>query len=296
MKRLPIAILAAFVSCAAFADNASETRLSVDLTRPASFSWTWTRNLDTAIRMTVKRGGDEFAVTGRVWSIVLGGADSGFVCDGVRTAYNEVLFDIHADALPTNGRYVVQLMVNNGTRSEEIGRGNLTVRLNPAMDYMPSCWMGYQKVARLASYFIQMDVITNAVIAALSTNSAPSASASASTVDFTDWTNHCLRVTKSKVPEMPIVKRFVWDGSNTEVRVMRCADFPAGRFVLPGAWSPLTNSYFEISAAVGEPERFHAERVSGQLWYKSAADESRKFMVKPAFVGNRQRNEYLNGE
>ena len=275
------ALLAANVALAA----GNQTALALDLARKnTAISLTWTEYCDNAVLAAGLRGGEEFPVAGWDVALVLGGTTSGCVVEGIAAGYNTVLFDIPASSIPTNGRYTVQINAMKDRRSEEWGRGSLRVNVNNGVSYMPTCWMGYQKVARLAASMLTMEFITNEVFTAVLTNVAVN-------VDFDSWTNGCIRGAKSDTAEVPVHTSFAWDGSNAVARAFRSHDLPGGAFTLPEDCAIATSS-FELDGETFLPEKL----ADGKWWYRSAADPTRKFMVKLAFVSDRVRNRILNGE
>ena len=217
-------------------------------------------------------------------SLVLGGTSSGCVVEGVATGYNVLAFDVPAASLPTNGRYAVQINAMHGRRSEEWGRGSLRVNISPGMEYMPTCWMGYQKVAKLAASMLTMEFITNEVFTAVLTNVAMR-------VDSSARTNACIHITKSKVEEIAVPTSFAWDGSNAVARAFRSHALPGGAFTLPEDHA-IAPSSFELDGEEFMPEKL----MDGKWWYRSTSDPTRKFMVKLAFVSDRVRDRILNGE
>ena len=131
---------------------------------------------------------------------------------------------------------------------------------------------------------LTMEFITNEVFTAVLTNVAVN-------VDFDSWTNGCIRVAKSNTAEVPVHTSFAWDGSNAVARAFRSHDLPGGAFTLPEDCAIATSS-FELDGETFLPEKL----ADGKWWYRSAADPTRKFMVKLAFVSDRVRNRILNGE
>ena len=279
-----IALLAASVAVSAFAAG-NEYSLTLDLARKnTAISLNWTEYCDNALVASVLRGGEEFPVEGWDVSLVLGGTSSGCVVEGVATGYNVLAFDVPAASLPTNGRYAVQINAMHGRRSEEWGRGSLRVNISPGMEYMPTCWMGYQKVAKLAASMLTMEFITNEVFTAVLTNVAMR-------VDSSARTNACIHITKSKVEEIAVPTSFAWDGSNAVARAFRSHALPGGAFTLPEDHA-IAPSSFELDGEEFMPEKL----MDGKWWYRSTSDPTRKFMVKLAFVSDRVRDRILNGE
>ena len=282
--RTTLGFLAALLAANLAPAAGNQTALALDLARKnTAISLTWTEYCDNAVLAAVLRGGEEFPVAGWDVALVLGGTTSGCVVEGIAAGYNTVLFDIPASSIPTNGRYTVQINAMKDRRSEEWGRGSLRVNVNNGVSYMPTCWMGYQKVARLAASMLTMEFITNEVFTAVLTNVSVR-------VDLSSWTNACIGVESSAAAGIPERSRFVWDGSNAVSRVFRSHNLPGGAFTLPQNLAIATSSF-----ALGG-ETFLPQKVDGRWWYCSTSNPARRFMVKLAFVGDGLRNRYLNGE
>ena len=277
--------VAALVALASLADAGSATSLALDLSRKnTSISLSWTEFCDNSVRASVLRGGEEFGVSGWDVFLAIGGTSSGCVVEGVADGFNEVVFNVPASSIPTNGRYTVQINAMKDRRSEEWGRGNLRVNLNPGVEFMPTCWMGYQKVARLAASMLTMEFVTNEVFSTVLSNAV-------ARVDSSARTNACIHVTKSRVAEIGVPTSFVWDGSNAVSRAFRSHVLPGGAFTLP------ENHAIAASSFVLGGETFLPEKLAdGKWWYRSTSDPTRKFMVRLAFVSDRVRRKYLNGE
>lgn len=282
MKKTIAAIIAFCGLFAAFADAGAELVLSLDLARKnTAISWTWTEYCDTAVRVTVMRNGEDFPVAGWDASLVLGGTASGCVVEGVRSGYNDITFTVPAFSMPTNGKYTVQINAMKDRRSEEWGRGNVRVNMNPGMAYMPTCWMGYQKVAQLAASMITVDLITNDVVRAVQSNFYPKA-----TGKVDPYTNDCFLVGFSFVPEVVSGARFFWDGESGDTMVFRNvgspgvfksrdgsvsnAEFELYRDGVRISWTNNTKNVF-VSTATNEVKRFKASAWFGSEAQKKAA-------------------------
>ena len=230
MKRLTF-FLAAMSILTACADLGQETIVNVDLSRRPlnGLSWSWTEYNDTSVRLVANRNGDEFCITNWSAYLVLGGGASGCVYEGLQSGYNEFVFNVDSSSLPTNGRYTVQIVGSQGRRSEEWARGNLRVNINPAVNYMPTCWMGYQKVARLAALYVTWD----GLMASPSNHQelANSVAAALNEVDIGErvstCTNPCVCVTKSNIPELPLWSYLAWDGVSSDPRLYWNSTLPA---------------------------------------------------------------------
>ena len=137
---IPFLFGIAFTALAAFG---VETSISLDVARKnSSISLSYTECCDHTVRATIRDNGDDFDCNGWEVNLVFGAGDSGCVHEGVVAYANEVLFNIPASSMPTNGKYTVQVMAMKSGRSYEWGRGTLRVNANPGMEYMPTCWMG----------------------------------------------------------------------------------------------------------------------------------------------------------
>ena len=275
------ALLAANVALAA----GNQTALALDLARKnTAISLTWTEYCDNAVLAAVLRGGEEFPVAGWDVALVLGGTTSGCVVEGIAAGYNTVLFDIPASSIPTNGRYTVQINAMKDRRSEEWGRGSLRVNVNNGVSYMPTCWMGYQKVARLAASMLTMEFITNEVFTAVLTNMS-----SLATVE--PLTRPCVVVTKSKVAEIEAPVGFVCAETNGTQYILRS-------FAVPGAQFTFTASgEEELSAFALDGETFLPEKLAdGEWWYRSTADPTRKVSIRLTYVSERICRKTLYGK
>lgn len=190
-----------------FADMGQETITSVDLSRRPlnGLSWSWTEYCDSSVRLVANKNGDEFCTTNWTCYLVIGGGSSGCVYEGIQRGYNETVFNVDASSLPTNGRYTVQIVGTQGRRSEEWARGYVRVNLSPAVEYMPTCWMGYQKVARLAALYVTWDdLMTSTENRAELTNTVMTVYGELDIGEYvSDFTNPCVRVAKSNVAELP---------------------------------------------------------------------------------------------
>lgn len=240
MKKYIATLLTAAASVA-FATG-TETAILLDVARRnTSISLSYTECCDHAVRATIRDSGDDFDCNGWTVNMVFGAGDRGVVHEGVVTNANEVLFDIPASSMPTNGKYTVQVLAMKSGRSYEWGRGTLRVNANPGMEYMPTCWMGYQKVARLAASMITVELLTNDVVQAAMSNSV-------ARLDVTNrpmFTNVCFFIDKTFVPGLNRATRFFWDRQEAEPWVFRTARFPEGVFYAPGG--SITNAFFELT-------------------------------------------------
>ena len=134
---------------------------AVDLARrAAAVAWTWTGLADNAVRLSLTRGGGDFPTAGWGGTLFIGDGALGCAVPGAASGYNELIFDVGRDSVPTNGRYAVQVLATNGTgRVEEWARGTLTVRANPAAEGMPTNWSAYADIARKAAPYIDARAI-----------------------------------------------------------------------------------------------------------------------------------------
>ena len=230
-------IAAASAVCA----TGAETAIALDVSRRnTSISLTFTECCDRAVRATIRDGGDDFNCSGWEVNLVFGAGDRGVVHEGIVQNVNEVLFDIPASSMPTNGKYTVQILAMKAGRSNEWGRGTLRVNANPGMEYMPTCWMGYQKVARLAASMITTDLLTNDVVQAAYSNFVVRPKSA-----IQPYTNVCFSIGKSFVPGLNRNMHFFWDRQNTEPRIYRTASFADGYFLAPEG--SITNAVFKLN-------------------------------------------------
>lgn len=116
--------------------------VTLDLERPKrSFALQFTENTDTTVRAVLRASGAEFNPDG--WSGVLWygtPADGGITITNIAAAYGCMDWRVPAVAVPTNGRYTVQIFGAKGDNIEEWGSGILAVRLNPARETLPAEW------------------------------------------------------------------------------------------------------------------------------------------------------------
>lgn len=228
---------AAFVASA----MGAETAIALDISRRnTSISLSFTESCDHAVLATIRDGGDDYNCSGYDVNLVFGAGDRGAVHEGVVRNVNEVLFDIPASSMPTNGKYTVQILAMKDGRSVEWGRGTLRVNANPGMEFMPTCWMGYQKVARLAASMITTDLLTNDVVQAAYSNFVVRPKSM-----IQPYTNVCFSIGKSFVPGLNRNMHFFWDRQDTEPRTYRTASFAAGYFLAPGG--SITNAVFMLN-------------------------------------------------
>ncbi len=277
--------VAALVALASLADAGSATSLALDLSRKnTSISLSWTEFCDNSVRASVLRGGEEFGVSGWDVFLAIGGTSSGCVVEGVADGFNEVVFNVPASSIPTNGRYTVQINAMKDRRSEEWGRGNLRVNLNPGVEFMPTCWMGYQKVARLAASMLTMEFVTNEVFSTVLTNAI-----SLATVE--SLTRPCVVVTKSKVAEIEAPVGFVCAETNGTQYILRSFAVPAAHFTFTASGEE------ELSAFALDGETFLPEKLAdGKWWYRSTSDPTRKFSIRLTYVSDRVYRKMLYGE
>ena len=279
MKRLTF-FLSAMLILTSFADMGQETIVNVDLSRRPlnGLSWSWTEYNDTSVRLVANRNGDEFCITNWSAYLVLGGGASGCVYEGLRNGYNEFVFNVDASSMPTNGRYTVQIVGSQGRRSEEWARGNLRVNLNPAVNYMPTCWMGYQKVARLAALYVTWDdlmtspsnhqELTNTVVTVITD------------VDIGDYvstvTNPCVCVMKSNVPELPQLSKLAWDGVSNTPRVFWNSSLPAVLLMWDGTLD--TAELKILFDGNNDYTHFAPTNVNGDIYFSSCPTNLDKYI------------------
>ena len=285
MKRQTF-FLAAMSIMAAFADMGQETIVNVDLSRRPlnGLSWSWTEYNDTSVRLVANRNGDEFCITNWSAYLVLGGGASGCVYEGLRNGYNEFVFNVDASSLPTNGRYTVQVVGSQGRRSEEWARGNLRVNINPAVNYMPTCWMGYQKVARLAALYVTWDdLMTSPSNHQELTNTVVAAVGDADVGEYVSTrTNPCVRVMKSNLPELPRLSCLAWDGVSSDPRVYWNSTLPA---VLRLYGDTFENGELEIMKDNGHTDIYAPTNVRGRVFFSSCPTNLERYVrFRMAFV------------
>lgn len=150
--------------CASALLGGQEKLVSIDLARNNSnLSFAWTEFQNTTVRVSVKDNGTDFNLDGWDGFLVLGGGTRGLVVEGVRDGYGDFVFRVDQSAMPTNGKYTVQITAQRGYHTEEWASGVARVRLNPGVEYMPTCWMGYERVAKLVALYIGTNDVRRAV-------------------------------------------------------------------------------------------------------------------------------------
>ena len=259
-------IAAASAVCA----TGTETAIALDVSRRnTSISLTFTECCDHAVRAAIRDRGDDFNCSGWEVNLVFGAGDRGVVHEGIVQNVNEVLFDIPASSMPTNGKYTVQVLAMKAGRSNEWGRGTLRVNANPGMEYMPTCWMGYQKVARLAASMITTDRLTNEVVQAMREEFAPRR------LTVTPWTNNVLVVKKSFGGTFAWLSMFVQDRTQP---TKWWSTRHNGVFTWDG--SDLTNAVCTVTDD-GGVEVFSPTNIKSKVWFRSDRDPARYFLVHP---------------
>ena len=158
-KRSKVILAAAALMLAACVFAAGVGRMeyvAADLAkRTATVAWTWTDLADNAVRLSLTRNGEDFPTAGWGGTLFIGDGTLGCAIAGTPSGYNELLFDVGRENVPTNGKYAVQILATNTARRvEEWVRGTLTVRANPAADGMPTNWSAYADIARKVAPYI----------------------------------------------------------------------------------------------------------------------------------------------
>lgn len=227
--RLLSAILALALAAPPCASAAGrEYLVQIDLARKnRDLSLVWTELQSTAVRVNVRDNGDDASLDGWDGFLAVGDADKGLVVEGELTAPNEWLFRVDASAMPTNGRYSVSVSAQKGYRTEEWARGVLRVNAYPGVEWMPTCWMGWQKVAKLAALYVS----TNDIAAAFEAYEADVV------FDFDRYvrTNDCLVVQKTTVNALPSGARFYKASSSGGTSAFSNVAYPDVRILYGGS-------------------------------------------------------------
>lgn len=232
--RLLTAILAgacAASSCAFAAGR--EYLVQIDLARKnRDLSLVWTEHQSTAVRVNVRDNGDDARLDGWDGYLAVGDADRGLVVEGELTAPNEWLFRVDASAMPTNGRYSVSVTAQKGYRTEEWARGVLRVNAYPGVEWMPTCWLGWQKVAKLAALYVS----TNDLAAAVAAYEEDFV------FDFDEFvrTNDCLAVCRTTVDALPYGAMFYRASSSGGTSEFSNVAYPDVRILYGGSLAATT--------------------------------------------------------
>ena len=232
--RLLSAILAFALAASSGASAAGrEYLVQIDLARKnRDLSLVWTELQSTAVRVNVRDNGDDASLSGWDGYLAVGDADKGLVVEGELTAPNEWLFRVDASAIPTNGRYSVAVTAQKGYHTEEWARGVLRVNTYPGVEWMPTCWMGWQKVAKLAALYVS----TNDLAAAFAAYEEDVA------YDFDAYvrTNDCLVVQKTTVDALPNGARFYKASSSGATSAFSNVAYPDVRIIYGGSLAETT--------------------------------------------------------
>ena len=162
MKHYIVFVFALVLAFLTFAAG-QETLVSIDLARKnaTAMSLVWTEHQSTSIRLNVKRNGEDFDLTGWENRLVIGDGTTGLVVTGAQTGYGDCVFTVDPASIPTNGRYSVAITAEQGYHTEEWARGVLRVELDHGVNYMPTSWYGWEKVARLAATFVDSNNVVS---------------------------------------------------------------------------------------------------------------------------------------
>lgn len=166
---IPCAVALMLAACVAAAGVGRMEYVAADLAkRTATVAWTWTDLADNAVRLSLTRNGEDFPTAGWGGTLFMGDGALGCAVAGTPSGYNDLLFDVGRDNVPTNGKYVVQIIATNTAgRVEEWARGTLTVRANPAAEGMPTNWSAYAELAaKVAPYIDATGILSDPANAA----------------------------------------------------------------------------------------------------------------------------------
>ncbi len=287
--RAAILFISAFVSFAGLADAGVELALRLDLAKRNSYiAWNLTQYCDTQVRTTVVKNGEDFNLDG--WSVylVLGGADSGVAAQGVISDYNELVFTLPATSLPTNGKYTVQVSATKDRRSEEWGSGTVRVKLNPSVNYMPTSWVGYEQVAKVAATLIADRMIDDGLYDSVASNLLQRIIG-----EEAAQTNLCIDVLKSNVAEVPTGLRFVETQQTANGFIYSNAAYTNITFVLP-ANRRIFKAEFSLATTNGV-EVFTPTKKNGAVRFKTTStnNTSRIFYLLGGWCSDAERNECL---
>ena len=270
-----------FALCATALLGGQERLVQIDIARKneGSLSFVWTENQNTAVRVSVLKNGDDFDLTGWDGFLVLGGGGRGLVVEGVRDGYDDFVFRVDQSAMPTNGKYTVQITAQRGHHTEQWASGKLRVQLNPGVEYMPTCWMGYERVAKLAALYINTNDVRVAVDEIVGADLD---------LDCLTKTNAAVVVKVSNVADIPQGTRFAFYRPNGGTAEFKNTDRPDIR-IYGGTNAAASTIEVLSSGAVYAPTN-----INGKVWHVKVGggiDESVK--IADCFATNAEKSRLI---
>lgn len=250
---MKLKLLTVCALCASALLGGQERLVSIDLARKeSSLSFVWTENQNTAVRVSVKDNGSDFNLDGWDGFLVLGGGKRGLVVEGVRVGYGSFVFHVDQYAMPTNGKYTVQITAQRGYHTEEWASGVVRVQLNPGVEYMPTCWMGYERVAKLAALYINTNDVRVAVDEIVGADF---------NLDGLTRTNAAVVVKVSKVADIPQGARFAFYNPSGGEATFKNADLPDVR-IFGG-----TNAVSSTIEILSSGAMYAPTNINGKAWH-----------------------------
>lgn len=154
MKTLA-SFLSAAVAVAAVAARVEQVTL--DLERPKrAFALSITEQTDTTLRASLRASGAEFDPDGWTGLLWFGTEAGGVTLTNGAAAYGSMDWTVPASAVPTNGRYSVQILGVSGSTVEEWGIGALSVRLSPSAGSLPAEWLAGNPIWHAATNALEL--------------------------------------------------------------------------------------------------------------------------------------------
>lgn len=240
--------------CASALLGGQERLVQIDIARKNTdaLSFIWTENQNTAVRVSVLKNGEDFDLTGWDGFLVLGGGTRGLVVEGVRDGYDNFVFRVDQSAMPTNGKYTVQITAQRGYHTEQWASGKLRVQLNPGVEYLPTCWMGYERVAKLAALYINTNDVRVAVDEIVGADF---------NLDGLIRTNAAVVVKVSKVADIPQGARFAFYNPSGGDATFKNADLPDVR-IFGG-----TNAVSSTIEILSSGAMYAPTNINGKAWH-----------------------------
>ena len=269
-----------FALCASALFGGQERLVSIDLARKnQSLSLIWTEMQNTAVRVSVKDNGSDFNLDGWDGFLVLGGGKRGLVVEGVREGYGDFVFRVDQSAMPTNGKYTVQITAQRGYHTEEWASGVVRVQMNPGVDYLPTCWMGYERVAKLAALYIGTNDVRRAVDEIVGADFE---------LDCVTRTNAAVVVQVSKVQDIHKGSRFAFNRPNGGEAEFKNVDYPDIR-IYGG-----TNAASSVIEVMTTGTTYAPTNINGKVWHRNAESGGMVYMAD-CLVTNNEKIKAMGG-
>ena len=277
---MKLKLLTVCALCASALLGGQERLVSIDLARKeSSLSFVWTENQNTAVRVSVKDNGSDFNLDGWDGFLVLGGGKRGLVVEGVRVGYGSFVFHVDQYAMPTNGKYTVQITAQRGYHTEEWASGVVRVQLNPGVEYMPTCWMGYERVAKLAALYINTNDVRVAVDEILGESFE---------LDCVTRTNAAVVVQVSKVPDVQKGSWFAFNKPNGGTAEFKNVEMP-NVHIYGG-----TNAASSTIEVLTTGAMYTPTNINGKVWHRNAESGGLVYMVD-CLMTNNEKNTAIGG-